>query len=149
MPSDLWLADTNVLLRWVQPQDRDFPLVLRVIDSLLKSGAVICYTAQNLGEFWNVLTRPGRNNGYDFSIAQAEARTKYIESNLHLLPDTQDVYLTWRRLLVAHSVRGVQVHDARLVAAMQSHGVARILTFNTRDFARYAAIEAHHPAQVS
>jgi predicted nucleic acid-binding protein len=45
-------------------------------------------------------------------------------------------------------VSGVQVHDARLVAAMRVHGVKRILTFNERDFARYADVEAVHPRSV-
>jgi predicted nucleic acid-binding protein len=43
----------------------------------------------------------------------------------------------------------VQVHDARLVAAMRVHGVKRILTFNDKDFARYTDIEAEHPRSVS
>jgi predicted nucleic acid-binding protein len=37
------------------------------------------------------------------------------------------------------------VHDAWLVAAMNSHGVKRILTFNTGDFARYDGIECIDP----
>jgi len=45
-------------------------------------------------------------------------------------------------------VSGVQVHDARLAAAMRVHGVKRILTFNDRDFARYADMEAIHPRAV-
>ncbi|HJT69510.1 MAG TPA: hypothetical protein VJ731_04885 [Terriglobales bacterium] len=44
---------------------------------------------------------------------------------------------------------GVQVHDARLVAAMRVHGVKRILTFNDKDFARYTDIAALHPGTVS
>jgi len=32
---------------------------------------------------------------------------------------------------------------------MHIHGVQRILTFNTRDFARFTNIEAVHPAQVA
>jgi predicted nucleic acid-binding protein len=39
------------------------------------------------------------------------------------------------------------VHDARLVAAMNVHGVRRILTFNTDDFARYG-IEVLHPSSL-
>jgi len=39
------------------------------------------------------------------------------------------------------------VHDARLVAMMNVHGVRRILTFNTSDFARFE-IEALHPSAV-
>jgi predicted nucleic acid-binding protein len=49
---------------------------------------------------------------------------------------------------VDYRVSGVQVHDARLVAAMHIHGVKRILTFNTKDFARYDRIEAIHPLQM-
>jgi predicted nucleic acid-binding protein len=40
---------------------------------------------------------------------------------------------------------GVQVHDARLAAAMRVPGIQRILTFNERDFARYPDIQAVHP----
>ena len=50
---------------------------------------------------------------------------------------------------MTHSVSGVQVHDARLVAATRVHGVKRILTFNDKDFARYTDIEAVHPRAVS
>jgi hypothetical protein len=31
---------------------------------------------------------------------------------------------------------------------MKAHGIARILTFNVRDFARYREIEALHPDAV-
>jgi len=41
----------------------------------------------------------------------------------------------------------MSMHDARLVAAMNVHGVRRILTFNTDDFKRYQ-IEALHPSSV-
>jgi hypothetical protein len=42
----------------------------------------------------------------------------------------------------------VQVHDARLVAAMLAHGVPQILTLNPRDFQRYTEITVLHPADV-
>jgi hypothetical protein len=55
----------------------------------------------------------------------------------------------WRGLLVSHGVSGVQVHDARLAAAMHIHGVHRILTFNDEDCARCSNVEAVHPRTVS
>ena len=61
-----------------------------------------------------------------------------------MLPDSLAVHEEWRRLLVTHGVSGVQVHDARLAAAMRVHGVKRILTFNDRDFTRFTHIEAIH-----
>jgi hypothetical protein len=66
-----------------------------------------------------------------------------------LLPDSLAVHQEWRRLLVTYNVSGVQVHDARLVAAMRVQDVPRILTFNDKDFARYRDIEAVHPRSVS
>ena len=71
-----------------------------------------------------------------------------IERAFPLLPDTADVYLQWRRLVVEAGFSGRQVHDARLVAVMLAHGVSHLLTFNSADFARYPAITALHPAAV-
>ena len=104
---------------------------------------------QNVGEFWNTCTRPVERNGYGLSPQETDRLAKTFERNLRLLPDTLAVHEEWRKLLVVHSVSGVQVHDARLVATMQVHGVRRILTFNEKDFARYNDIEAVHPRAVS
>jgi len=67
-----------------------------------------------------------------------------IERFLTVLPDVPAVYGEWKRLIVRHSVLGSKVHDARLVATMNVHGIRRILTFNTDDFKRYN-VEAIHP----
>jgi predicted nucleic acid-binding protein len=88
-------------------------------------------------------------NGYGLSPQETDRLARTFEERLRLLPDNLTVHEEWRRLLVTHSVSGVQVHDARLVAAMRVHGVKRILTFNDKDFARYSAIEAVHPRSVS
>lgn len=51
MAGDLWLADTNILIRWVQPQDPSFSMVRRAIQRLEEMADIPCYTSQNLGEF--------------------------------------------------------------------------------------------------
>jgi predicted nucleic acid-binding protein len=145
----LVLLDSNILLRWLEPADPDSGLVVAAVERLLLNSDSLCYTSQNLGEFWNVLTRPASRNGYGLTAAQAHLRARSIESRIELLPDTPAVHLEWRRLLVAHDVCGSQVHDARLAAAMHIHGVKRILTFNTRDFARFADVESTHPARLA
>ena len=144
-----YLVDSNVLLRWVKPDDHDYPLVVSAVERILRLGAVFCYTSQNVAEFWNTCTRPLGRNGYGLTPAEADHRAKLFEGNLRLLPDSLAVHQEWRRLLVAHNVSGAQVHDARLVAGMRVHGVTRILTFNERDFARYTDVEAIHPRAVS
>ena len=62
-----YLVDSNVLLRWVKPDDRDYPLVISAIDATLQRDAVLCYTSQNVAEFWNTCTRPLDRNGTAFS----------------------------------------------------------------------------------
>jgi predicted nucleic acid-binding protein len=118
------------------------------IEAALSGGSLLCYTSQNVGEFWNTCTRPLNRNGYGLTPPEADRRAKYFEEKLQLLPDSMAVHQAWRQLLVTHSVSGVHVHDARLVAAMQVHGVRQILTFNDRDFVRYSGIEAVHPRSV-
>ena len=51
--------------------------------------------------------------------------------------------------MVQHCVLGKGAHDARLVAAMERHGLARILTFNVDDFKRYPGIEVLPPAEIA
>ncbi|MEP7366441.1 MAG: PIN domain-containing protein [Acidobacteriota bacterium] len=93
-------------------------------------------------------TRPKDKNGLGLSIPAVLAEVDKIESLLMLLPDTPAVYAEWKRIVVDHNVSGVQVHDARLVAAMKTHGVAGLLTFDVDDFSRYAGIEVTHPKAV-
>ena len=148
MAGSAYLLDSNILIRWVQRTDADYALVALALDSLSKRGATLCYTSQNLAEFWNACTRPADRNGFGLTPQETDRRARLIESNLQLLPDSLAVHQEWRKLLVSHSVSGVQVHDAGLVAAMRVHSVKRILTFNDRDFARYSDIEAVHPRTV-
>ncbi|MGD0292487.1 MAG: PIN domain-containing protein [Terracidiphilus sp.] len=143
------LLDSNILLRWLEPDNPDQIVVKAALDRLMLSDAELCYTSQNLGEFWNTMTRPANRNGYGLSPEEADIRAREVEAWFDLLPDSLAVHNEWRRLLVDYRVSGVQVHDARLVAAMRVHGVRRILTFNTKDFARFDDIEAVHPADLS
>lgn len=145
-----YLADTNILLRFIASTDPNHILVRDVIYSLLKSGEEVCYTSQNLAEFWNVCTHPVTSrSGFGLSIEETDRRAKVVESYFTFLPDSEATHAQWRRLVVDYKVSGVQVHDARLVAAMLVHGLSHILTFNTNDFARYAEITAVHPTAVT
>lgn len=141
------LVDTNILLRRSQPDHDSHSLAVESVAALLEGGEPVCFTPQNISEFWNVATRPQAQNGLGFAVALAAAEVAKIEQALILLPDFPAAYAEWKRLVLAHSVMGTKVHDARLVAAMNVHGVRRILTFNINDFKRYD-IEVLHPATV-
>jgi predicted nucleic acid-binding protein len=116
--------------------------------ALATAGATLHYTHQNIAELWNAMTRPVTRNGFGLTINEAEREVRVIETGMSLLPDSEAVYQEWRGIIVQHAVSGVQVHDARLVAAMHVHGVKHILTFNVADFSRYRDVAAVHPSVV-
>lgn len=149
MPAPAYLADTNILLRLARRDDPDYSVVRAALQTLQRQGASFCYTAQNLVEFWNVATRPKDRNGFGLSVAEADNEAQLIEGELVFLPDNEQVHREWRRLVVVYGVLGVQVHDARLVAAMHVHGVTHLLTLNAQDFARYPDITVVHPQKVA
>ena len=91
-------------------------------------------------ELWVVATRPTDQNGLGLSIAGMLVEFARLKSFFTVLPETEDVYPVWERLVSAYQVIGKPAHDARLVAAMQVHGIADILTFDRTGFTRYAGI---------
>lgn len=149
MVAPLYLADTNILLRVSQREDPTYGMIRAVLSSLRAAGVILCFTSQNLAEFWNVCTRPASQNGYGLSVAETDRRAELIENSFALLRDTARVHVEWRRLVVVHSVIGVKVHDARLVAAMHVHGVTHLLTLDEEDFIRYPGITVLHPRQLA
>ncbi|MGH9455176.1 MAG: type II toxin-antitoxin system VapC family toxin, partial [Terriglobia bacterium] len=62
-----YLVDSNVLLRWVKPGHSDYSTIVSATDAILRHDGILCYTSQNVGEFWNACTRPVDRNGYGLS----------------------------------------------------------------------------------
>jgi predicted nucleic acid-binding protein len=143
-----YLLDTNVLLRVANFSDVSHQLASDATAYLQAGGSVSFLTAQVLIEFWCVATRPLANNGLGWDPVNVDIAVQSPRSEFPLLDDMPDIFPLWRNLTVAHGVRGKQVHDARLVAVMQFHGVDHILTFNVSDFRRFTGIVAVHPTEL-
>ena len=94
------------------------------------------------------MTRPEERNGLGLTVAEAERQVRAIEAGMSFLPDGEAVYREWRRIVVQYGVLGVQVHDARLAAAMYVHSVSHILTLNVTDFERFSGLTAVHPGSI-
>jgi predicted nucleic acid-binding protein len=124
---------------------------IRLAVSILKSRREqLVTTSQNIAEFWNVCTRPTTaRGGIGLSVEATERRLRLLERHFRLLYDSPAVYQEWKALVIAHGVKGVQVHDARLVATMKVHGVPRILTMNAGDFKRYSTVIAYAPGDIT
>lgn len=134
------VPDTNVLLRFAYRPDLQHAVVTTTIRKLKNGGDEMYILPQNCVEFWNVFTRPTSRNGFGLPIPQANHSLRLVERIFPLFPDDARVHQEWRKLVSSFGVSGVQVHDARIVAAMLVHQVTHILTFNTSDFARYSNI---------
>ena len=139
--------DSNVLLRSADPGDPRHETAANAIASLIANGETLVVTPQIAAEFWNVATRPVKNNGLGMSTDQARNEIVRLEGFFAMLDESVDVYAEWKRLVVAHDVKGVQAHDTRIVAAMNVYGVERLMTFNGQDFGRFPDIQVVVPGQ--
>jgi len=133
------LLDTNLLTRLTSTAHQDGLIARNAIHKLLARGERIAIVPQNLYEFWAVATRssgprPVGENGLGFTTNRASQWLQFFQRRFTLLPDREDLPARWHELVRAQDIRGFRAHDARLVAAMQCYGVARILTFNRGDF---------------
>ncbi|ELP34547.1 type II toxin-antitoxin system VapC family toxin [Rhodopirellula baltica] len=52
----------------------------------------------------------------------------------HLVDDEPGIFQRWKSTVGQFKVIGKQAHDARLVAAMDHHGLTCLLTFNDKHF---------------
>jgi predicted nucleic acid-binding protein len=143
------LVDTNILLRSVQTHHPHYAMVERAFAVLRSRDETLNVTVQNFVEFWAVATRPtGSENGLGMTPEDAMKELAVLKDLFPLLPEPSGLFDEWERLVATYRVSGKNTHDARLVAAMNLNGIARILTFNVQDFNRYQDIEALHPQSV-
>ena len=144
-----YLVDSNVLLRLLQRTDPHHSTIRQAVRALLSRGDELCCAPQNIVELWNVSTRPATaRGGFGLTTAERDRRVRLIERVFTVLDETPAVYPEWRRLVLSHSVMGVQGHDARIVAVINVLGITHLLTLNGTDFSRYAGITCVAPDQV-
>jgi predicted nucleic acid-binding protein len=145
----LILLDTNILLRYSMVADPAFAAVDSAINVLHASGEVLCVVPQNVYEFWATATRPVASNGLGLSVPECQVQVARIKRLFRLLPDLPTLFAEWEALVVAHACHGRVSYDARLVAAMRTHGITHLLTRNATDFARFPGLTLLDPLTVA
>ena len=141
------LVDTNVLLRIIESAS---PRHSEAIAATRKLGETrtLVMVPQTAYEFWAVATRSLAANGLGMTAADADQSLKEMIDVFPLLRDERGVFSRWRKLVRDHAVTGVNSYDARIVAAMQRHSIAELLTLNPNDFRRYDGISILTPEMV-
>jgi len=132
------LADTNIVLRYIQASSPQHLEVEKAIDRMIASGDVLFVTPQILREFWAVATRPMDKNGFGFAPSQAFESLKLLRLEFSFLDDKEGIFDQWLDLVTTHEVKGVKVHDANHAATALHHGLTHVLTLNPSDFQRYS-----------
>src|SRR5262249_19349679 len=122
--------------------------VSRAVETLFDRGDDLYVIGQNVIEFWAVATRRVTENGLGLSPEETSHELAKLRRTFTLLPDTADILIEWEKLVIKHEVAGKQAHDARLVAAMLTHEITHLLTFNTDDFKRHNEITVVNPRDI-
>jgi len=143
-----YLVDTGVLLRAFDRDAAEHATILQATRALLNRGEELFVAVQNLAEFWNVSTRPRDKNGLELPVETVSRRLRVIERLSTVVSENAESFQEWERLVMAHRVLGVKVHDARLVSVMLVSNVPTVLTLNERDFQRYSEVSAVTPKDV-
>ncbi len=134
----IYLLDANILLRLAQSAHPQHAETRSALQSLREAGARLVTAPQSLNEFWAVATRDAvQRGGLGMPTAGATAYLNLFERHFPMLPEVP-IYADWKRLVTAYGVIGLNAHDARLAAFALAHSVTHLLTFNTKDFNRYA-----------
>ena len=142
------LMDRNILLRLQDAGHAMHNRAQEAVDRLDSDGHEGVIVPQVLYEYWVVATRPAAVNGLGMDLPSVEASLSKWLSVFRLLRDERGIFGFWRELVTNHQVQGKNAHDARLVAAMQRHGLVNLLTYNKPDFSRFAGINIYSPEDV-
>jgi predicted nucleic acid-binding protein len=139
------LLDTNVLGRMTDSTDPQCAASRRAVNALLGQRERLIIVPQNLYEFWAVATRksgphPSGQNGLGMTCEQASQWLHFFQRRFSLFPDLPQLLDCWHVLVKTLGIKGFRSHDARLVAAMQTYGITRLLTFNAGDFKVFSII---------
>lgn len=118
------------------------------IKFILSSGETVYLLPQNLYELWVVLTRRIEENGFGLSSVDARKQLEDLEELFTLKADSEATYTEWKNLVEQNSVKGKVGHDARIVAAMNVHGITHLLTLNPKDFKRFSQITIVTPDEL-
>lgn len=143
------VLDANVLLRLADPTSAAHGIAATAVSTLRAQGNTFHIVPQCVYEFWAVASRPIANNGLGLTSAQCAGEVAKLEASFPLLDDKPTLFMEWKAVVAAFACHGKVAHDARYVAAMRTHGLTHLLTFNVIDFTRYTGLTVLDPTAVA
>lgn len=134
--SDVFI-DTNILVFATIIQVPFHQQARNRLQSLHQTPAILWISPQVIREYLAVVTRP-QTFSQPLSTADAARDARVLMQRFRLAEENAAVTASLLQLLNTIQISGKQVHDANIVATMQTHGIGQLLTHNVSDFARYS-----------
>lgn len=128
--------DTNILLRYSiadAPMHKD---IRQVVEKLHQAECTLWISRQVIREFSVVITRP-QTFGQPATSEQAVEQVRALLGFFSVIDEDRDVTESLFALMKTHPMGGKQIHDANIVACMQTRNVPNLLTLNVADFKRF------------
>jgi predicted nucleic acid-binding protein len=135
---DALFIDTNVLVYATVPPAPLCSAAKAKLAAERAAGHELWISRQILREFLATLSRP-QTFTPPLSAAQLAQEVAAFQRQFHIAEDNAGVTAHLLRLLASIPIGGKQVHDANIVATMQTYNIRRLLTHNTTDFTRFSA----------
>ncbi len=139
--------DTDVLVHWQVAGTVHHEAVAAWISQLLRvDSSKIGLTAQVLCEFIHVVTDP-RRLASPMPMTKAVRRSRDLwdaPEVIRLMPEPETFHRTLS-LLVKHGLGRKRTLDTMLAATLESAGVSRLATLNTRDYQLFSFLEFTDP----
>ena len=135
------LLDTNILVHGNQETSPHYTAIIQKLIELADINEELAICPQVLYEFYVMATRPGEaRGGLGMNSDEALEQIEKFQKIYTFIDDPDNLFITWRNLMVKYGSQGTAGHDARLVAFMQTQSIEQIYTMNSKHFTRYADI---------
>lgn len=138
-------VDTNILV-YAHRADSEFhKSAVECVTSLAEGSAPWAIPWPCIHEFFSIVTHPRIYSPPSPAARAIDQIEAWLESpTLVLLGEQKGYFTTLKSLVQKGKVVGPQVHDARIAALCESHGVTEIYSAD-RDFQRFPALRLKNP----
>lgn len=139
------MVDTNVLVYATIDEAPKCEEARQWMTRLQKEVVQLCTTPQIYREYLVVLTR-GSLFERTLTTEEALAALEALRPAFRELSPTSETFAELVSLIRRYEVRGKQVHDANIVAVMETYGIDALATYNRNDFQRFEGIRLLTPS---
>jgi toxin-antitoxin system PIN domain toxin len=138
-------VDTNIMVYAHREDSPWHDTAYATIAGLAEGRAVWTIPWPCIHEFLAIFTHPrifSPPTPLDAAIEQVEA---WLEApSLILIAETEGYWTQFRKIIEAGQIAGGQIHDARIAALCNLHGVRELWTAD-RDFTRFPGLNVRNP----